>query len=376
MVRWNKAYIKGTEEIVGIDDDRFAKVEYVCMACGTDMIARRGKTRVHHFAHKENNVKCNPESYFHKLGKRIFKEIYDTSSSFVIKPSSKALDLKNEYGECLIEIKEKGIMLKRNADLYIKHLKDETKDISVEILYSHQITKKKLDGHYRIIEIRLPIDISVQDDTDSDKIEQKIKDVCTPPLSECDNIRFYNFEDDIIYQEVPLSSGINYSNNTDEQECLGTDEGRRSVPKFKNYMQYNKNVITKGHASSNEKSTRNPEFVPVKDTNSKKREASISGYLLQPRMEAIKPTVYFDVDIFIKAKYPNIRHQPAVLPSYKNIIDVIVEDGGKEYWLGIDYRKNEVFTGDLERKIPNKWKEAVREYIKNLKPIDENIKQR
>lgn len=376
MVRWNKAYIKGTEEIVGIDDDRFAKVEYVCMACGTDMIARRGKTRVHHFAHKENNVKCNPESYFHKLGKRIFKEIYDTSSSFVIKPSSKALDLKNEYGECLIEIKEKGITLKRNADLYIKHLKDETKDISVEILYSNPKTKKNLDGHYRIIEIRLPIDMSNQDDTDSDKIEQIIKDVCTPPLSECDNIRFYNFEDDIIYQEVPLSSGINYSNNTDEKECLGTDEGRRSIPKFKNYMQYNKNVITKGHASSNEKSTRNPDFVPVKDTNSKKREASISGYLLQPRMEAIKPTVYFDVDIFIKAKYPNIRHQPAVLHSYKNIIDVIVEDGGKEYWLGIDYRKNEVFTGDLERKIPNKWKEAVREYIKNLKPIDENIKQR
>ena len=146
MVRWNKAYIKGTEEIVGIDDDRFAKVEYVCMACGTDMIARRGKTRVHHFAHKEKTAKCNPESYFHKLGKEIFKAIYDESLEYIVIPSGKRTDLKHEYGDCLIEDRQGKKILKQNADLCIKHKDDEDKDIIVEILFTHQVTKEKIDS--------------------------------------------------------------------------------------------------------------------------------------------------------------------------------------------------------------------------------------
>ncbi len=368
MVRWNKAYLKGTNTIVGIDDKLSVNAEFECMACRTTMIARRGEKRIHHFAHKEKTVNCDPEGYFHKLGKKIFKEIYDGSTEFVIRPTSRLLDLKKEYGECLIEIKEEGKTLKRKADLYIKHLNDESKDISVEIFFSHQITKKKLDAGFRIIEVRLPISISSQDDTDSDKIERIIKDVCTPPLLECDNIRFYNFEDDVKYQEAPSSLNIyhNYKNN--EQDCLGTDEGIRIVPNFRNYISYSKNANIENNSQIN-KININPEFVPVKDDKSKKRETSISGHLLQPRMETIKLTINFDVDASIKNKYPNIRHQPAVLPSYKNIIDIIVKDGEKEYWLGIDYEKYEVFKGDFEKKIPDEWKNAVREYIMNLKPI-------
>ena len=104
-------------------------------------------------------------------------------------------------------------------------------------------------------------------------------------------------------------------------------------------------------------------------SSERKKEIPISGYLLQPRMEVIRPTINFDVDIFIKSKYPNFRHQPAVLPTHKNILDIIVQDNDKEYWIGIDYKKNEVFQGDLERKIPNEWKDAVREYIKKLKQV-------
>lgn len=374
MVRWNKAYLKGTNTIVGIDDELSVKAEFECMACKTTMIARRGDQRVHHFAHKEKTVNCDPEGYFHKLGKKIFKEIYDGSTEFVIKPTSKLLDLKKEYGECLIEIKEEGKTLKRKADLYIKHLNDESKDISVEIFFSHPITKKKLDAGFRIIEVRLPISISSQDDTDSDKIERIIRDVCTPPLLACDNIRFYNFEDDVIYQEVSSSLNIYHSYKNDEQDCLGRDEGRRIVPKFRNYISYSKDANIERNNSHTNKANINPDFVPVKDNKNKKREISISGHLLQPRMETIKSTINFDVDASIKNKYPNIRHQPAVLPSYKNIIDVIVKDGEKEYWLGIDYKKYEVIKGDFEKKIPNEWKNAVREYIMNLKPINDEFK--
>lgn len=77
----------------------------------------------------------------------------------------------------------------------------------------------------------------------------------------------------------------------------------------------------------------------------------------------------FVVDEYLKKKYPNITHQPAILPNYKKILDIKVVDGDKEYWLGITYSKNEVISGDFEKKIPIEWREAVKEYIDGLKII-------
>lgn len=367
MVRWNKAYIKGTKNIVGVDDKLSKDVEFICMACGTTMIRKLGATRVHHFAHYPKNEKCNPEGYFHKLGKIIFKEIYDESSNFIIKTSSKDINLKLEYGECFIEKREDGEILKRNSDLYIKHKRYENKDISVEIFFSHQVTKKKLDKGFRIIEIRLPISVSNQDNTESNEIEKIIRNICTPPLFECDNIRLYNFEE-VNYQEVSSFPNIYNHTNNKEQDCIEINKGKRIIPNFKNYIS-SKDTKIKENNPPISKSKKYPQFVPSKDSRIQKHESSISGYLLQPHMRSIKSTIYFDVDDFIKLKYPNIRHQPAMLPNYNNIIDVILSDDNNEYWLGIDYKKNEVFEGDFERKIPNEWQEAMREYIKNLKPI-------
>lgn len=361
MVRWNKAYIKGTHNIVGIDDVNSSKIEYVCMACGSAMIARRGKKRVHHFAHKEKTVKCDPESYFHKLGKKIFKEVYDESVNFVIKTLSQSIDLKKEYGECLIEVREEGQILQKYADLLIKHSTDENKDISVEIFYSHQVTKNKIDSANRIIEIRIPINWVDNDDIESDAIEREIRKICTPPLRESENVRFYNFEENTEYQEIQ-SIGA-YGGAFSEDGCFGSDEGRKRVPKFRNYISVNKDISHGNIKQDDNKSHRNGEF------QFKSNEPKLSDYSMQPRMEAITSTNYFDVDDFIKKKYPNIKHQPAVLPSHKNIIDIIVKDANNEYWLGIDYRKREVFEGDLERKIPAEWKIAVREYINSLKKI-------
>lgn len=358
MVRWNKAYIKGTHEIVGIDDEFTDKLEYECIACGAVMIARRGQKRIHHFAHKEKTVKCDPESYYHKKGKEIFKEVYDNSTIFIIRPSSNSIDLKKEYGECKMEIREKGQILKNNEDLSIKHLTDENKNISVEIFYSHQVEKNKLDKSNRIIEIRIPINFSKDEDIDSDLVESKIKEICTPPLYENEYIRFYNFEENIIYQEEQ-SSNIVHSGFSDE-DCLGTDNGRKYTPKFRKYISYQTDLNSQ-QTGNNDGINNNFEF--------KVDAQTINEKLLQPRMEAIRPTIYFDVNSSIKSKYPNIRHQPAVLPTLKNIIDVIVTDKEKEFWLGIDYRKREIFEGDFDRKIPEEWKEAVREYIRNLKQI-------
>ena len=361
MVRWNKAYIKGTHQIVGIDDGLSEKLEYECMACGSAMIAKRGTKRIHHFAHKEKTVKCDPESYYHKKGKEIFKEVYDNSSIFIISPSSNNIDLKKEYGECKMEIREKGQILKNNEDLSIKHLKDENKDILVEIFYSHQVDKNKIDKSNRIIEIRIPINFSQDEDIDSNDVESRIMKICTPPLHENDFIRFYNFDQNVIYHEVQ-SSNITHSVYSDE-DCLGTDNGRKYQPKFRNY------TISHQTGQNNKQSDKNDAVGNINIEFSIDKQ-NINEKLLQPRMEAIRPTIYFDVDCLIKNKYPNIRHQPAVLPNNKNIIDIIITDNGKEFWLGIDYRKREIFEGDLDRKIPEKWKEAVREYIRNLKQVN------
>ena len=369
MVRWNKAYIKGTKEVIGVDDELPIKIEYECIACGALMIRRRGEKRVHHFAHKEKTAKCNPESYFHKLGKKIFKETFDESSEFIIIPSSKKIDLKKEYGECLIEDIPENIKLEKNADLYIKHLQDTKKDIVVEILYTHQVSKKKIDKAFRIIEIRLP-DKCYDDEATSDEIEQEIKYICTPPLRNSDFVRFYNFEEDVVYKEVQPTQGLfsgftpKYSYN---DGCLGSDAEIKSTPKFRNYASYRQG--SEGGDGQTNIAFGSKEKLIIKDAPTPKREISISGYLVNSKKEDVTPKLHFEVSDSIKNKYPNIRHQPAVLPSCRQIIDVIVKDNDKEYWYGIDYHKYEVIKGDFERKIPNEWKEAVSEYILDLKPV-------
>lgn len=77
----------------------------------------------------------------------------------------------------------------------------------------------------------------------------------------------------------------------------------------------------------------------------------------------------FVVEDAIRLKYPFIRHQPAVLMDYRNIVDIVVRDGKKEYWFGVDRHKNEILPGSFEKKIPDHLKESVMEYIENLKVI-------
>lgn len=77
----------------------------------------------------------------------------------------------------------------------------------------------------------------------------------------------------------------------------------------------------------------------------------------------------FVVEDAIRLKFPFIRHQPASLMDYRNIVDIIVRDGNNEYWIGFDRHKNEILPGSFEKKIPDHLKESVIEYIENLKVI-------
>lgn len=97
----------------------------------------------------------------------------------------------------------------------------------------------------------------------------------------------------------------------------------------------------------------------------KKKARQRNGGEMMPKGR--KPV--FLVDEIVRVKYPFIRHQPAVLADYRNIVDIVVRDGDNEYWLGIDRHGNEVLPGSFGKKIPDRLKEAVAEYIKALKVV-------
>jgi hypothetical protein len=56
--------------------------EFICIDCGNDVIIRQGKIRVHHFAHRKEDIKCNfysspNESQIHKNAKLLLKYILE-----------------------------------------------------------------------------------------------------------------------------------------------------------------------------------------------------------------------------------------------------------------------------------------------------------
>jgi len=57
------------------DDCRYDRAPYICLSCSGELIARLGKKKVKHFAHK-NIAECSPETYLHKLSKLTFFSEY------------------------------------------------------------------------------------------------------------------------------------------------------------------------------------------------------------------------------------------------------------------------------------------------------------
>ena len=57
---------------------------YHCLGCGAGMIARLGKVRTRHFAHRADEAHCGSETYLHKLAKRLIKEKFEKDPSFLV----------------------------------------------------------------------------------------------------------------------------------------------------------------------------------------------------------------------------------------------------------------------------------------------------
>jgi hypothetical protein len=181
---------------------------YYCIGCGATMIARTGKIKKWHFAHKGTEEHCNPETYLHKLAKHLVKEKFDNSDSFEIsyyqdvrcsrletcsfkefgchRTMLKTYDLKKYYDIC-VEEQPIGNFI---ADLLLTNSKNPSlTPILLEIQVTHECEEGKKESGLHIIEI------PVQD-------EKGIKDLLKKELRENDAkdenklgfVKFYGFQ--------------------------------------------------------------------------------------------------------------------------------------------------------------------------------------
>ena len=173
------------------------KEKYFCISCNDELIPKIGKIREHHFAHKNKNIICSKENYFHLLGKNIFFNTYidciKNKEAFYI--GLKEIRCKNNMNhKCgnikidkynLLEYFDKIEMEKYNGK-FIPDLRlfnqSSNEDIFIEIYYSSRISEEKANSNKRIIEIQ------VKNEDDLKIIENKIFDEGN------DNLRFYNFK--------------------------------------------------------------------------------------------------------------------------------------------------------------------------------------
>lgn len=155
--------------------------QYFCPICGEKMTPHMGKIRRWHFTHK-SGAKCNYETYLHKIAKIRIKNSFDEANVFQInfspkiicsvadcplnvqKPCTwrdlKSFDIKKFYDTCSIE-KSVGQFV---GDLVLSNSKrPDIPPILIEIFVSHKSTDEKLNSEYRIIEIKVDSEKSIEE---------------------------------------------------------------------------------------------------------------------------------------------------------------------------------------------------------------------
>ncbi|MBR5644223.1 MAG: hypothetical protein IKW77_08550 [Salinivirgaceae bacterium] len=180
---------------------------YHCISCNAAMIPRMGKVRKWHFAHKGTEEHCNPETYLHKLAKRLVKEKFDDSNSFEISyyqdvkcsllqtcslaqksdchyKMLKTYDLKKYYDTCNVEQPIDNYI----ADLLLTNSKQPSiKPILIEIQVSHECEIEKKKSGLHIIELRIKDENGITDLLKTDLKENSYAD------RDIDNIGFAKF---------------------------------------------------------------------------------------------------------------------------------------------------------------------------------------
>ena len=211
---------KGKLIYLSKNNDPIKRDNYKCLACGEVMRAVMGKEKIRdwHFRHIKKNPNCNKESYLHLLAKKIIKERFDNSESFIIKYDVKKVcpesnvcpkhsdscdiinqlifNLKESYDTCEIETKDSHFPFR--ADLKLSSKKNpRRKPVFFEIAYTHDCENEKIESGIQIIELKVYEDKDINCLLEENLEEpMKLDFTSKNPYQFCKlpDVRFYNFK--------------------------------------------------------------------------------------------------------------------------------------------------------------------------------------
>ena len=218
MITYHNA-IAQNGQIVHIDDvsKENRDKHFYCVGCHSEMIPVLGDVREHHFRHK--GKLCSKETYLHQLGKRLFKERFDTQKEFAIeyfgnlccdktekckllsigkniKCNHRGLlrrDLKKEYDTCEVEVNYHGYC----ADLMLSSKEHPNRNpLFIEISVTHDCEHSKIHSGILIIEIKIDSeeDLSLPLVEDDNMLLQLGNDNPYEFYESLPHVRFYNFQ--------------------------------------------------------------------------------------------------------------------------------------------------------------------------------------
>lgn len=179
---------------------------YRCLECGNELVAKIGKIKIPHFAHRADTA-CDGESYLHKLAKRRIRKKFMSADSFSItfvrdvpcqdsgrcpcctqsncfeRDISIPSDLKNWNGNVVYDTCQEEVRLGEfQPDLLLTcSTKPDRKPVFIEVYKTHQSEEPKVNSDYRIIE------------TMKIKTEGDIDDIIERGFIEGQNCRTFNF---------------------------------------------------------------------------------------------------------------------------------------------------------------------------------------
>lgn len=188
-------------DINSLDETNKKKNKFICIGCENELIAKLGKIKTHHFAHKKV-VSCSGETYLHLLGKQLFYDNfveclkfqkpffielyqkrtcnhYEKDLGVKCKLDKKLIkfDLTNHFDKISIEKREGSFI----PDLMLTNKSDKEK-VFIEIAVTHFSSEAKLNSEYRIIEFE------IETEDDFEPIKQKFLSIENP------KIKFKNFK--------------------------------------------------------------------------------------------------------------------------------------------------------------------------------------
>lgn len=179
---------------------------YHCLECGQPMIAKIGKVKIKHFAHKIDTA-CNGESYLHKLAKRRIRGKFMSADSFPLTFTRNVPCCKLNSCPCYNEVccLVKGTKILSDLKLYNGHkvydncqeevtvgefrpdlllsgpMDDKLGKVFIEIYKTHESEEPKVNSGNKMIE------------TKKIKNEADIDDIINRGFIEGENCKTYNF---------------------------------------------------------------------------------------------------------------------------------------------------------------------------------------